>query len=90
MEEIKLFKGLASTFQISFISTFRSEISRQFLINLLACFMRGMLKACNFTKGSTLPWMFFTLLKLYKWYQIEQNIFQSNFETSDGGLLSLE
>ena len=53
MEEIKLFKGLASTFQISFISTFRSEISRQFLINLLACFMRGMLKACNFTKGST-------------------------------------
>ena len=32
------FKRLASTFEISSISTFRSEIGRQFLINLLSLF----------------------------------------------------
>ena len=26
--------------------------------------------ACNFTKSSTPSWVFFTFLKLYKWYQI--------------------
>ena len=31
------------------------------------------LLACNFTKSNTPPWVFFTLLKLYKWYQIAQN-----------------
>ena len=31
-------------------------------------------KACYFTKSSTPPWVFFTFLKLYKWYQIAQNI----------------
>ena len=36
MGEITLFKWLSSTFEISFISTFRSEIGRQFLINLLS------------------------------------------------------
>ena len=25
--------------------------------------------AYNFTKSSTLPWVFFTFFKLYKWYQ---------------------
>ena len=30
--------------------------------------------ACNFTKINTLPWVFFTLFKLYKWYQIAQRI----------------
>ena len=34
-------------------------------VNLLA-------EACNFTKISTHPWVFFTFLKLYKWYQITQ------------------
>ena len=29
---------------------------------------------CNFIKSNTPPWMFFTFLKLYKWYQITQNI----------------
>ena len=29
--------------------------------------------ACNFTKNNTLPWVFFTLLKLYEWYQIAQS-----------------
>ena len=24
--------------------------------------------ACNFTKNNNLPWVFFTFLKLYKWY----------------------
>ena len=28
----------------------------------------------NFTKSSTPPWVFFTLFKLYNWYQIVQNI----------------
>ena len=27
-----------------------------------------------FTKGSTPPWVFYTFFKLYKWYQIAQNI----------------
>ena len=26
-------------------------------------------EACNFTKSNTLPWVFFTFFKLYKWYQ---------------------
>ena len=30
--------------------------------------------ACYFTKNSTPPWMFPTLFKLYKWYQITQII----------------
>ena len=30
--------------------------------------------ACNFTKVNTPPWVFFTFLKLYKWYQIAQRI----------------
>ena len=30
--------------------------------------------ACNFTKSNTLPWVFFTFFKLYKWYQIVQRI----------------
>ena len=29
---------------------------------------------CNFTKSNTPPWVFFTFFKLYKWYQIAQNI----------------
>ena len=30
--------------------------------------------ACNFAKINTPPWVFFTFLKLYKWYQIAQRI----------------
>ena len=30
--------------------------------------------ACNFTKSITLPWVFLTFLKLYKWYQIVQSV----------------
>ena len=30
---------------------------------------------CNFTKSSTSPWVFFTFLKLFKWYQIAQRIY---------------
>ena len=33
-----------------------------------------LLLACKFTKRNTPPWMFFTFFKLYKWYQIKQNI----------------
>ena len=32
------------------------------------------LKACNFTKSNTPPWVFFVIFKLNKWYQITQNI----------------
>ena len=31
------------------------------------------LLACNFTKSSTPPRLFFTFLKFYKWHQIAQN-----------------
>ena len=31
-------------------------------------------KVCNFTKSTTPPCVFFTFLKLYKWYQIAQTI----------------
>ena len=30
--------------------------------------------ACYFTKSITLPWMFFTFFKLYKWYRIAQSV----------------
>ena len=30
--------------------------------------------AYNFTKSNTPPWLFFTLFKLYKWYQTAQSI----------------
>ena len=30
--------------------------------------------ACNFTKSNIPPWVFFTFFKLYKWYQMAQNI----------------
>ena len=32
------------------------------------------LQACNFPKSDTPPWVFFTFFKLYKWYQIAQNM----------------
>ena len=31
-------------------------------------------KACNFTKSNTPPWVFFMFFKFYKWYQIAQSI----------------
>ena len=31
-------------------------------------------KACNFTKSNGPLWVFFTFLKLFKWYQIAQSI----------------
>ena len=33
-----------------------------------------LLLACNITKSSTPPWVFFTFFKLYNWYQIAQHI----------------
>ena len=36
--------------------------------------------ACDFTKRSTSPWVFFTFFKLYKWYQIAQSVtYESNY-----------
>ena len=34
-----------------------------------------MLLACNFTKIITPPWVFFTIFKLYKCYQMAQNTY---------------
>ena len=39
--------------------------------------------ACNFTKSNTPPWVFFTFLKLCKWYQIAENI-TSKFAINTG------
>ena len=36
------------------------------------CLVKLQTKGCHFTKGSTPLWVFFTFLKLYKWYQILQ------------------
>ena len=33
-----------------------------------------MARACNYTKSNTPPWVFFMFFKLYKWYQVAQNI----------------
>ena len=30
--------------------------------------------ACNFSKNSITPWVFFTFFQLHKWYQIAQSI----------------
>ena len=30
--------------------------------------------ACKFFKSNTPPWVFFTVFKLYKWYQIAQSV----------------
>ena len=30
--------------------------------------------ACNFTKSNTPTWVFFTIFKLYKWYQIVPSV----------------
>ena len=35
---------------------------------------QGVLLLGNFTKSSTDPWVFSAIFKLYKWYQIAQNI----------------
>ena len=32
------------------------------------------LHGCNFNKNNTHLWVFFTFFKLYKWYQIAQNL----------------
>ena len=42
-----------------------------------------LLKACNFTKSSTPPWVFFTFFTWYKWYQITQNILYIYYGVTD-------
>ena len=41
---------------------------------LLLVKSKSLLRACNFTKSNTPPWVFFTFFKLYKWYQIAPSI----------------
>ena len=45
-------------------------------------------EACNFTKSNTTPWVFFTFLKLCKWYQIAQTI-NTSVTSMDVFLMSL-
>ena len=37
-------------------------------------FVKKQVAVWNFIKSNTPPWVFFTFLKLYKWYQIPQSI----------------
>ena len=37
-------------------------------------------EACNVTKSNTPPWVFFTFLKLYKWYHIAQKHHMSTYQ----------
>ena len=39
--------------------------------------------SCNFTKSNNPPWVFFTFLKLYKWYQTAQSVSYVLFFISD-------
>ena len=36
--------------------------------------LKSQVSASNFTKSITLPWVFFILFKLYKWWQIVQTV----------------
>ena len=38
-------------------------------------------KVAGFTKSNTLPWVFFTFFKLYKWYQIAQSMTYDNMSS---------
>ena len=40
-------------------------------------------KACKFTKINTPPWVFLSIFKLYKWYQIAQRITDDEFDKSE-------
>ena len=39
-------------------------------------FIKNQAEACNFIKSNSLPWVFFTFFRLYKWHQIAQSISQ--------------
>ena len=55
--------------------------------------IHGGVKACNFTKSNTPPWVFFTFFNLYKWYQIAQRISYVSVEFLEdftGGSISLQ
>ena len=52
-------------------------------------FVKLKVEASNFTKNNTLPWVFFTFFKLYKWYQIAQSIAYYFFIQTEGRSLIL-
>ena len=41
---------------------------------LLLVKLQALSRLLDFTKSNSPPWVFFTLFKLYKWYQIAQRI----------------
>ena len=64
-----------STINIIYISDSQFAKTKRIHGNLWKCKNQYEMRcAINFTKSSTPPWVFFTFLKLSKWYQIEQNI----------------
>ena len=64
-----------STINIIYISDSQFAKTKRIHGNLWKCKNQYAMRcAINFTKSSTPPWVFFTFLKLSKWYQIEQNI----------------
>ena len=51
-------------------SPYRFSTSIYYLETFCEAVFRIKASACNFTESNTLPWVFFTFLKLCKWYQI--------------------
>ena len=47
----------------------------------VALFVKLQAKACNLTKSNTSPWVFFTFLKLFKWYKLRKATHLSISET---------
>ena len=51
-----------------------SFVCPQPFVELYFVFKLCFAEACNLTKNSTPPWVFFKFFKLCKWYQIAQNV----------------
>ena len=62
------------------IETDSNEFKRIMAVTINKCgkIHKGFI-ACNITKINTPPWVIFTFLKLYKWYQIAQRTTNTRF-----------
>ena len=62
-------------FLFCFVFCEENILNLRITFKTLTCtFIPSLLKACDFSKSNTPPWVFFTFLKLYKCYQIAQRI----------------
>ena len=54
-------------------------------------FVKLQAETCNFTKSNAPPWVFFTLFKLYEWYQIAQSstYLHNNYWMNDKKIMSV-